>query len=136
MLRIASANVLLIFAAFVLPGSSADAWARSEPVRFQNVDVTLAGTLEPTGKTVSWFSASIVRRAHVHRAMALEREGHEVRAINLLDYGQKNALGGQQVSYDATTGKGRHFTCTVFMIPGLTPIDKPTYNDWECHPHR
>ncbi|WP_434114017.1 hypothetical protein [Paraburkholderia caffeinilytica] len=53
-----------------------------------------------------------------------------------VQYGQKNALNGQQVSYDATTGKGRRFTCTVFMIPGLTPIDKPTYNDWECHPHR
>jgi hypothetical protein len=53
-----------------------------------------------------------------------------------VQYGQKNGLGGQQVSYDATTGKGRRFTCTVFMIPGLTPIDKPTYNDWECHPHR
>ena len=53
-----------------------------------------------------------------------------------VQYGQKNGLGGQQVSYDATTGKGRRFTCTVFMIPGLTPIDKTTYNDWECHPHR
>ncbi|PQV53496.1 hypothetical protein [Paraburkholderia sp. BL21I4N1] len=51
-----------------------------------------------------------------------------------IQYGQKNALGGQQVKYDATTGKGRHFTCTVFMIPGLTPINPPTYNDWECHP--
>lgn len=52
-----------------------------------------------------------------------------------VQYGRKNALGGQQVSYDATTGKGRRFTCTVFMIPGLTPIDRPTYNNWECHPH-
>lgn len=51
-----------------------------------------------------------------------------------IQYGQKNALGGQQVSYDATTGKGRRFTCKVFMIPGLTPINPPTYNDWECHP--
>lgn len=49
-------------------------------------------------------------------------------------YGQTNALGGQQVSYDATTGKGRRYACTVFMIPGLTPINPPTYNDWECHP--
>ncbi|WP_321820062.1 MULTISPECIES: hypothetical protein [unclassified Burkholderia] len=53
-----------------------------------------------------------------------------------VQYGKKNGLGGQQVSYDATTGKGRRFTCTVFMIPGLTPIDRPTYNDWECHPRR
>lgn len=58
----------------------------------------------------------------------------EVTIANV-QYGQKNALGGQQVSYDATTGKGRRFTCTVFMIPGLTPIDRPTYNNWECHPH-
>ncbi len=49
---------------------------------------------------------------------------------------QKNALGGQQVNYDATTGKGRRFMCTVFMIPGLTPINPPTYNNWECHPHQ
>jgi hypothetical protein len=51
-----------------------------------------------------------------------------------IQYGQKNALGGQTVRYDATTGKGRRFTCTFFMIPGLTPINPPTYNDWECHP--
>jgi len=44
------------------------------------------------------------------------------------------ALGARQVSYDAATGRGRRFSCTVFTIPGLTPIDKPTYNDWECHP--
>ncbi|WGS48499.1 hypothetical protein LFL96_11935 [Paraburkholderia sp. D15] len=56
--------------------------------------------------------------------------------VTNVKYGQKNALGGQQVSYDATTGKGRRFACTVFMIPGLTPINPPTYNDWECHPHQ
>jgi hypothetical protein len=55
-------------------------------------------------------------------------------SIANVKYGQKNGLGGQTVSYDATTGKGRRFSCTVFMIPGLTPIDKPTYNNWECHP--
>ncbi|MFM0648597.1 hypothetical protein PQR14_30120 [Paraburkholderia bryophila] len=54
--------------------------------------------------------------------------------IDNIQYGQKNALGGQEVKYDATTGKGRHFRCTVFMIPGLTPINPATYNDWECHP--
>jgi hypothetical protein len=59
----------------------------------------------------------------------------EVTVANV-HYGQKNALGGQQVSYDATTGKGRRFSCTVFMIPGLTPIDRPTYNDWTCHPRQ
>ncbi|ABK13115.1 hypothetical protein QZM97_09040 [Burkholderia orbicola] len=53
-----------------------------------------------------------------------------------VQYGKKDGLGGQKVSYDATTGKGRRFGCTVFMIPGLTPIDRPTYNNWECHPQR
>jgi hypothetical protein len=43
----------------------------------------------------------------------------EVTVANV-QYGQKNALGGQQVSYDATTGKGRRFT----------------YNDWTCHPRQ
>ncbi|NPT39167.1 hypothetical protein [Paraburkholderia xenovorans] len=49
-------------------------------------------------------------------------------------YGQKNALGGQQVSYDATTSRGRRFSCTAFMIPGLTPLNPPTFNNGECHP--
>ncbi|MDN7488654.1 hypothetical protein CFB40_32345 [Burkholderia sp. AU31652] len=53
-----------------------------------------------------------------------------------VQYGKKDGLGGQKVGYDATTGKGRRFGCTVFMIPGLTPIDRPTYNNWECHPQR
>ncbi|SEU12137.1 hypothetical protein SAMN03159335_03293 [Burkholderia cepacia] len=53
-----------------------------------------------------------------------------------VQYGKKDGLGGQKVSYDATTGKRRRFGCTVFMIPGLTPIDRPTYNNWECHPQR
>jgi len=59
----------------------------------------------------------------------------EITVANV-QYGKKDGLGGQKVSYDATTGKGRRFGCTVFMIPGLTPIDRPTYNNWECHPQR
>jgi hypothetical protein len=55
-------------------------------------------------------------------------------SITNIKYGQRNALGGTPVNYDATTTKGRRFGCTVFMIPGLTPLDKPAYNDWECHP--
>jgi len=54
--------------------------------------------------------------------------------ISNVQFGQKNALGGQNVNYNATTGKGRRFTCTVFMIAGLTPINPPTYDNWECHP--
>ncbi|WP_246216331.1 hypothetical protein [Paraburkholderia agricolaris] len=55
--------------------------------------------------------------------------------ISNVQYGQHNALGGVPVTYDATTAKGRRFSCSVFMIPGLTPINPPTYNNWECHPH-
>lgn len=54
--------------------------------------------------------------------------------ITNVKYGQKNALGGQQVSYDATTTRGRRFSCTAFMIRGLTPLNPPTFNDGECHP--
>ncbi|WP_175926392.1 hypothetical protein [Burkholderia cepacia] len=43
-------------------------------------------------------------------------------------------LGGRKVRYDATTGKGRHFSCTVLVVPGMTPIAYPTYRDWECAP--
>jgi|GEM_PF-927284 len=54
--------------------------------------------------------------------------------VSNIKYGQRNSLGGTPVTYDATTTKGRRFGCSVFMIPGLTPLDKPAYNDWECHP--
>jgi hypothetical protein len=54
--------------------------------------------------------------------------------ISNTKYGEKNALGGQQVSYDATTTRGRRFSCTAFMIPGLTPLNPPTFNNGECHP--
>ncbi|SAL29646.1 LysR family transcriptional regulator [Caballeronia sordidicola] len=54
--------------------------------------------------------------------------------ISNVKYGQKNALGGQQVGYDATTSRGRRFSCTAFMIPGLTPLNPPTFNNGECHP--
>jgi hypothetical protein len=54
--------------------------------------------------------------------------------ITNVKYGQKNALGGQQVGYDATTSRGRRFSCTAFMIPGLTPLNPPTFNNGECHP--
>ncbi|MFM0739209.1 hypothetical protein PQQ51_18375 [Paraburkholderia xenovorans] len=54
--------------------------------------------------------------------------------ITNVKYGQGNSLGGKPVTYDATTGKGRRFGCSVFMIPGLTPLDAPAYRDWECHP--
>ena len=54
--------------------------------------------------------------------------------ITNIQYGKRDALGGVPVTYDATTGKGRRFTCSVFMIPGLTPMNPPTYNDWKCRP--
>jgi hypothetical protein len=54
--------------------------------------------------------------------------------ISNVKYGQSTSLGGKPVTYDATTARGRKFGCSVFMIPGLTPLDKPAYREWECHP--
>ncbi|VWC21517.1 hypothetical protein BLA23254_05827 [Burkholderia lata] len=59
----------------------------------------------------------------------------EITIANVHD-GKKDGLGGQKVSDDATTGKGRRFGSTVFMIAGLTPIDRPTYDNRECQPQR
>jgi hypothetical protein len=56
--------------------------------------------------------------------------------ITNTQYVKKNAIGGSQISYDATTARGRRFTCTAFVIPGLTPLDKATYADGECHPRK
>ena len=54
--------------------------------------------------------------------------------ITNVQYEKKNALGGQQLSYDATTARGRKFTCTAYVTPGLTPLDKAAWDDGECHP--
>ncbi|WP_347554190.1 hypothetical protein [Robbsia sp. KACC 23696] len=59
----------------------------------------------------------------------------EITVTNVI-YEQKNSLGGRQISYDATTARGRRFTCTAFVIPGLTPLDKAAYSNGECHPKK
>ena len=56
--------------------------------------------------------------------------------ISNVKYGEKNALGGQHVSYDATTARGRRFSCTAFMIPGLLPFDAPKFSDGKCGPKK
>jgi len=48
-------------------------------------------------------------------------------------YAEKNSLGGQKLSYDATTARGRKFACTAYVTPGLTPLDKAMWSDGECH---
>lgn len=54
--------------------------------------------------------------------------------VTNVKYEKQNALGGTQLTYDATTARGRKFACSAFVIPGLTPLDKATWNDGECHP--
>ena|ERR1700710_1797239 len=54
--------------------------------------------------------------------------------VTNIQYVKKNSIGGSEISYDATTARGRKFVCTAFVIPGLTPLDKATYSNGECHP--
>ncbi|WP_341958825.1 hypothetical protein [Pseudomonas sp. RC10] len=54
--------------------------------------------------------------------------------VTNIQYAKQNALGGQKLTYDATTARGRKFACSAFVIPGLTPLDKAAWNDGECHP--
>jgi len=49
-------------------------------------------------------------------------------------YTKKNAIGGTELTYDATTARGRRFACSAFVIPGLTPLDMASWSDGECHP--
>jgi hypothetical protein len=46
---------------------------------------------------------------------------------------QPNALGGQQLSYTATTERGRVFDCTALMTPGLLTAP-PTVSAPSCTP--
>jgi hypothetical protein len=54
--------------------------------------------------------------------------------ISNVQYEKVNSIGGQNFSYDATTVRGRRFTCTGFIVAGLTPLDKPKLSREECHP--
>ncbi|KGT94207.1 hypothetical protein NG99_10175 [Erwinia typographi] len=50
--------------------------------------------------------------------------------LSNIQKGTPNALGGSDVTFDATTAKGRKFKCKTFMIPGL--LAEPTYSDFTC----
>ncbi len=50
--------------------------------------------------------------------------------LSNIQKGTPNALGGSEVTFDATTAKGRKFKCKTFMIPGL--LAEPTYSDFSC----
>ncbi|SAI23833.1 Uncharacterised protein [Bordetella ansorpii] len=97
----------------------------------RNVLITVA-----TGLTLTACGTTQMNMIEVQTATAktLGLASSDEITISNVQYGEKNSLGGQKVSYDATTARGRNFSCTAFMIPGLTPFDKPTFNDGECHP--
>ncbi|WP_226467905.1 hypothetical protein [Luteimonas panaciterrae] len=47
--------------------------------------------------------------------------------------GTADSLGGQDISYVATTTKGRKFDCTARMMPGVL-LSAPTLSAPSCHP--
>ncbi|WP_058913256.1 hypothetical protein [Entomohabitans teleogrylli] len=48
--------------------------------------------------------------------------------------GPASALGGSTVTWDATTTKGRKFSCKTLMMPSLNPLEKAPYGNFECAP--
>lgn len=48
--------------------------------------------------------------------------------------GPANALGSSTVTWDATTTKGRKFSCKTLMLVSLNPLEKSPYGDTECAP--
>ncbi|WP_321943698.1 hypothetical protein [Paraburkholderia tropica] len=47
--------------------------------------------------------------------------------------GTPNALGGAIVSYRATTARGRRFSCSTLMVPGIA-FSPPQYSEIRCRP--
>jgi hypothetical protein len=54
--------------------------------------------------------------------------------ISNVQYEKANSMGGQNVSYDVATARGRRFVCTGFVVAGLTPMDKPKLSNGACRP--
>lgn len=52
--------------------------------------------------------------------------------VSNINYQKKNAIGGSELTYDATTARGRKFTCSAFVIAGLTPLDEASWSDGKC----
>jgi hypothetical protein len=53
--------------------------------------------------------------------------------VSSVAYGEKNALGGQPVSYRATTGKGRTFDCKATLMDG-TILTEASVTSPSCTP--
>jgi hypothetical protein len=53
--------------------------------------------------------------------------------VTNVNSGQPDALGGQKLSYRATTDKGRIFDCSSMMLPGLL-LSAPTLSAPSCTP--
>ena len=53
--------------------------------------------------------------------------------ISKVNLGEADFLGGQSISYRATTGKGRIFDCSSYIIPGLLG-DPPKLSTVNCKP--
>jgi len=45
--------------------------------------------------------------------------------------GKEDFLGGAELTFKATTAKGRVFNCSTFMTPGIL-LDPPTYSRLTC----
>ncbi|AZF53185.1 hypothetical protein C4J85_2700 [Pseudomonas sp. R4-34-07] len=45
--------------------------------------------------------------------------------------GKEDFLGGAELTFQATTAKGRVFNCSTFMTPGIL-LDPPTYSRLTC----
>jgi hypothetical protein len=93
---------------------------------------TIAAAVLATGLSACGTAQMNMIEVQTATAKTLGLASSDEITITDVKYGTKNALGGTPTSYVATTGKGRRFACSVFMIPGLTPLDKPTYSDWKC----
>jgi len=93
------------------------------------VPAILAGLLSACGTTD--VNTIAVQNA---TAQTLGLASSDEVSITNVQYEKKNALGGTLVTYDATTSRGRRFNCEIFMIPGLTVLDRPSYNDGSCSP--
>ncbi|WP_110948426.1 hypothetical protein [Pseudomonas bohemica] len=52
--------------------------------------------------------------------------------VSNINYQKKNSIGGSQLTYDATTARGRKFACSAFVMAGLTPLDEAAWTDGKC----
>lgn len=72
-----------------------------------------------------------VLQIHKVTAEAIGLASTDELTMGPVNKGKEDFMGGTELTFKATTAKGRVFNCSTFMMPGIL-LDPPTYSRLTC----